>query len=51
MNSDFQIRQAVSADVPYIFSLIKALAEYEHLAHQVAGTEEVLTRVECFGLE
>lgn len=38
MNSTFQIRPAIAADVPAIFSLIKALAEYERLSHQVTGT-------------
>lgn len=42
MNLDFTIRQANVADVPQIFSLIKALAEYEKLSHQVAGTVEQL---------
>ena len=42
MSLDFQIRQAVSDDVPHIFQLIAALAEYEKLAHQVTGTKEEL---------
>ena len=42
MNSDFNIRQAIARDVPQIFSLIKALAEYEKLTHQVTGTTEQL---------
>lgn len=48
MNSVFQIRQALADDVPQIFSLIKALAEYEKLSHQVTGTVEDL-REHLFG--
>ncbi|MEM8640774.1 MAG: GNAT family N-acetyltransferase [Cyanobacteria bacterium P01_G01_bin.54] len=36
------LRPATPADVPMIFSLIQALAEYEKLAHQVTGTAEQL---------
>lgn len=42
MNLDFTIRQAVINDVPHIFRLIEALAEYEKLSHQVTGTPEQL---------
>ena len=35
----FKIRAASPEDIPAIFSLIKALAEYENLADQVTGTE------------
>jgi GNAT superfamily N-acetyltransferase len=38
----FKIRAATSEDVPAIFSLIQALAEYEKLSHQVTGTESDL---------
>jgi GNAT superfamily N-acetyltransferase len=38
MTIKFQIRQAIADDVPSIFNLIKALAEYEQLSHQVTGT-------------
>lgn len=34
----FEIRPATPADVPAIFSLIQALAEYEKLSHQVTGS-------------
>ena len=34
----FKIRQAKKNDVPDIFDLIRALAEYEKLSHQVTGT-------------
>ncbi|MCW6037910.1 GNAT family N-acetyltransferase [Spirulina subsalsa FACHB-351] len=36
------IRPGTSADVPVIFSLIRALAEYEQLSHEVVGSEEAL---------
>ena len=42
MNSEFKIRQAIAEDVPQIFGLIQALAEYEKLSHQVTGTLEEL---------
>lgn len=38
----FQIRSATPQDVPSIFSLIKALAEYEKLSHLVTGNESEL---------
>lgn len=38
----FNIRSATPQDVPSIFSLIKALAEYEKLSHQVTGNESEL---------
>ncbi|BAU14313.1 acetyltransferase, GNAT family [Leptolyngbya sp. NIES-3755] len=34
----FEIRPATPADVPAIFSLIQALAQYEKLSHQVTGS-------------
>lgn len=36
------IRPATPADVPVIFDLIKHLADYEKLAHEVVGTEALL---------
>lgn len=39
---DFSIRFATEADVPLILKFIKALAEYEHLSHEVKATEELL---------
>ena len=42
MKLEFQIRPATPNDVPRIFNLIEALAEYEKLTHQVTGTEEDL---------
>src|SRR5580704_14530118 len=41
---NFAIRPAGSADVPVIFSLIKDLAEYERLSHEVEATEDILRR-------
>jgi GNAT superfamily N-acetyltransferase len=36
------IRTATAADVPQILDFIRALAEYEKLAHRVVATEELL---------
>ena len=38
----FTIRSAISKDVPAIFSLIQALADYEKLSHAVTGNAESL---------
>ncbi len=43
-----EIRTATEADVPLILSLIKELAEYERLFHEVSATEDVL-RESLFG--
>ena len=43
MNPAFQIRSATANDVPQIFSLIQALAEYEKLGDRVTGTVKDLT--------
>ena len=48
MDLDFQIRQATPDDVPQIFNLIKALAQYEKLSDCVTGTPEMLER-DLFG--
>jgi GNAT superfamily N-acetyltransferase len=45
---DLEIRAATEDDVPLILSLIKELAEYERLSHEVVATEEVL-RDSLFG--
>jgi GNAT superfamily N-acetyltransferase len=37
-----EIRSATGDDVPLILSLIKELAEYERLSHEVVATEEAL---------
>ncbi len=41
-NAQLIIRPAVIDDVPLILQFIKALAEYEKLAHEVVATEELL---------
>jgi N-acetylglutamate synthase-like GNAT family acetyltransferase len=45
---EVEIRVATEDDVPLILSLVKELAEYERLSHQVVATEEVL-RDSLFG--
>jgi len=47
-NSDYFLRSPVVSDVPAIFSLIQALAEYEKLTHAVTGTLEAL-ELDLFG--
>lgn len=42
MNPSFSIRNATPDDVPQLFELIKALAEYEKLSHLVTGTTDAL---------
>ncbi|MFS8901838.1 hypothetical protein NW845_10780 [Synechococcus sp. H60.2] len=37
-----EIRPATPEDVPVLFDLICALAEYEHLSHLVTGSAELL---------
>lgn len=44
------IRPAVEADLPDLLSLIRAIAEFEHLSHQVTATEETL-QASLFGPE
>jgi len=41
---DLEVRGANEDDVPLILSLIKELAEYERLSHEVVATEESLRR-------
>ncbi|MBW4486736.1 MAG: GNAT family N-acetyltransferase [Trichocoleus desertorum ATA4-8-CV12] len=36
------VRPAIAADIPTIFALIQALAEYEKLSHEVVGSPEAL---------
>ncbi|PZU95846.1 MAG: GNAT family N-acetyltransferase [Pseudanabaena sp.] len=48
MQTDFKIRSATVADVPEIFNLILALAEYEKLSAQVTGNVENL-QADLFG--
>jgi GNAT superfamily N-acetyltransferase len=45
---ELEIRAATEDDVPLILSLIKELAEYERLSHEVVATEEML-RDSLFG--
>ena len=40
--ASFQIRAATKGDVPVILSLIKKLADYERLSHEVVATEGLL---------
>src|SRR5258706_7570681 len=40
--SEFRIVPAAERDVPVILRLIKGLAEYEKLSHEVVATEESL---------
>ncbi len=40
--AEIGIRVATQADVPLLLSLIKELAEYERLSHEVVATEEAL---------
>lgn len=47
-NDPFLIRPATEADVPLILSLIKELAAYERLSHEVTATEALL-RESLFG--
>jgi GNAT superfamily N-acetyltransferase len=48
MSASFEIRAAAPDDVPHLLALIRALADYERLAHLVAADEAVL-RAELFG--
>lgn len=45
---EIRITQATAADVPLILELIRGLADYERLSHQVTATEEKL-RQTLFG--
>lgn len=49
MSDTSRIRSATPADVPLILALIRELAEYEKLAHQVVATEADI-RNSLFGL-
>lgn len=46
--SGFSIRTAVAADIPTILALIRELAEYEKLTHEVVASEDSL-REALFG--
>ncbi len=41
-DANIEIRAGTRADIPLVHQLIKELAEYEKLAHEVTGTEELL---------
>jgi GNAT superfamily N-acetyltransferase len=45
---DIDIQPATEADVPLILQLVRALAEYERLAHEVVATE-AMVRESFFG--
>ncbi|MDJ0625047.1 MAG: GNAT family N-acetyltransferase [Candidatus Caenarcaniphilales bacterium] len=42
--NNFQIREAVSEDVPAILKLVKCLAEYVNLIHEVTAVEELFKK-------
>jgi GNAT superfamily N-acetyltransferase len=44
MKKKFSIRPAAPEDVPVIFGLVRELAAYEKLSHEVTATEELLRR-------
>ena len=46
--AETRIREATEEDVPLILSLIRELAEYERLSHEVVATEDTL-RESLFG--
>lgn len=48
MSIEIRITEATAADVPLILELIRGLADYETLSHQVTATEEKL-RQTLFG--
>ena len=48
MSTDFSIRPATESDVPLILSLIRELAEFERLSHEVVA-DEALLREALFG--
>jgi GNAT superfamily N-acetyltransferase len=48
VSTNFRIEPATEKDVPVILRLIKGLAEYERLSHEVVATEESL-RESLFG--
>lgn len=50
MSDDVRIEPASEGDVPLILGLIKALAEYERLAHEVVATEADI-RESLFGAQ
>jgi GNAT superfamily N-acetyltransferase len=49
-STEFTIRAATATDVPVLLRLIRALAEYERLSHEVVATEAAL-RETLFGVK
>ena len=47
-DTKIEIKPAIESDIPLILSLIKDLADYEKLSHEVAATEPIL-RESLFG--
>ena len=47
MPPDFRIVPATDRDVPAILGMIRALAEYERLAHAVTTAEDALRQVKA----
>ncbi|ASW43788.1 GNAT family N-acetyltransferase [Clostridium isatidis] len=41
---NFKLRKAEERDISLVYSLIKEMAEYEKLSHEVVGTEEILRK-------
>ncbi len=44
MNNSFNIRTATADDVPVLFNLIKGLAKYEKLSHEMTASEALFTK-------
>ena len=42
MNSEVRIERVASEDVPTLWRLVRELAEFEHLAHEMVATEDSL---------
>lgn len=42
MNNNFVIKKATKEDIPTILNLIKELAQFQELLHEVVATEEIL---------
>lgn len=42
MSNEFQFRYAVKEDAELVLSMIKELAEYEHILHEVIATKELM---------
>lgn len=42
LSAEFSLHQATPADAPVLFGLVRELAAFEHLAHEVTGSAEQL---------